>query len=120
MSMRISGWLVLLFAVGLQTGCYASDILKLKDVQGLQVVASAAGDDVCHVAVSGLAFHSALVVDRIDVRMEDQTAVILVHLAPTRPNASGSFSVEVPADGTVNAVAFGLEAAPVWSRADGC
>lgn len=66
------------------------------------------------VAVSGLAFHSALAVDRVTTPREGRAIVVLVHLVPARAGISGRFTVDVPVPPDVDEVLFGNERQLLW------
>lgn len=107
--------------VSLATGSLGSDrILELKDVWGLKTAASVEDDGVCHLRVSGLAFHSALVVEQVKVERQGDQARIRVALALAKEGRTGFFDADVPIASGLRSVVFGNEGSSVWTSADGC
>lgn len=83
-------------------------------------------DDVCfqplevgreQLTLSGLLFHSAIVVERVQIIEADDTARILVEMATTRDGKSGSFKVAIPLTDHTKRITFGLSDKEIWSRA---
>jgi hypothetical protein len=66
--------------------------------------------------IAGLAFHSAMAVDRIEWRTEHDVLSVLVILVPTRPELSGSFDFVIDVPDSVNSVAFGDNRVEIWQR----
>lgn len=67
----------------------------------------------------GLLFHSAMVVDRVEVLPAEDAMRLVVTMALTRPGASGAFEVDVPLSGEIKSVVFGADRTPVWRRTAG-
>lgn len=91
-------------------------ILEKKDVQFLRVDPFERGDGSLELEISGLAFHSALVVIGSRIERVGDAIVLEVELGPARDGLSGTFerTVEVPAD--VNEVLFGSQRKRLWRR----
>lgn len=88
-------------------------VLEFKDVQKFKAVEK---QDKSQLQISGLAFHSALAVERISVETQGQDLIVELHLVRARVGLSGSFdyTVDVPVD-TVR-VLFGKERKEIWRR----
>jgi hypothetical protein len=89
--------------------------LEAKDVQFFKVsVTEANSSTTLH--LSGLAFHSALAVDKLTQTQDGDTLRLTISLIPARPGLSGSFdySVEIPT--ATSLVTFGDERKVIWER----
>jgi hypothetical protein len=80
-------------------------ILELKDVQSFKVREISLSP--LKIRLSGLAFHSALVVRNITTLHDGDSLQVLVHLMPTMPGRSGSFSYDLAIPESINTVSFG-------------
>lgn len=88
-------------------------ILELKDVQDFQVVENLGASEL---HISGLAFHSALAVEKITTEQDDQSLVVKVYLTHARNGLLGSFSHSVAIPAGVVRVVFGAELKEIWKR----
>ena len=88
-------------------------ILELKDVQNFQAIEKR---ETSELQISGLAFHSALAVDKMTTERQGQDLIVELHLVRSRKGLSGSFNytVAVPAD--VARVLFGKDRKEIWKR----
>lgn len=66
--------------------------------------------------LAGLLFHSAAVVQEIQLLEEGSLRRIIVKMGLTRPDKSGSFAVAVPLSPGVEKVVFGAGADTLWKR----
>jgi len=69
--------------------------------------------------IKGLLFHSAMVVDRVEVLPAENAMWLIVAMGLTRPGASGAFEVDVPLSGDIKSVVFGTDHTPIWRRTAG-
>lgn len=69
--------------------------------------------------IKGLLFHSAMVVDRVEVLPAENAMRLIVTMALTRPGASGAFEIDVPLSGEIKSIVFGADRTPVWRRTAG-
>lgn len=65
----------------------------------------------------GLLFHSAIVVENVQIIDEAGAARILIEMAPARSGKSGSFTISVPLSENTQCVTFGQAKAEIWARA---
>jgi hypothetical protein len=94
----------------------ASDmILAYRDVQFFKVV-ELPSQKTTAIEISGLAFHSALAVEKITTDIKGKSLMVEVYLCPARPGLSGSFDYELSIPDSVNEVRFGGEKFVVWRR----
>lgn len=109
----------LVLAILMSGGCMLRHhmVLEYKDVQFFQCTEIQTRAPTI-IKVSGLAFSSALVVDRITTQQEGSSITILVYLAPTREgtSASGSFVYELTVPDSVQEVRFGNSGVVIWRR----
>lgn len=98
------------------TACAKDDdmVLELADVQFFRVQAT--GVDPVSLQISGLAFHSALVVGDITEAQDGSRLQVLVHLEPASSGRSGSFDYTLIIPKTVDIVVFGRSQVVVWDR----
>lgn len=89
-------------------------VLELPDVQFFRV--QNVGADPVVLEISGLAFHSALVVGGISEIQDGKKLQVLVHLEPASEGRSGSFDYKIAVPESVDTVVFGNSQALVWSR----
>ena len=92
-------------------------ILELKDVKFFE--AQEVSSSPLTIRLSGLALHSALVVRNIATLHNEDSLQVLVHLMPTMPGRSGSFSYDLAIPGSINRVSFGEKKALIWERSRG-
>jgi hypothetical protein len=92
-------------------------ILELKDVQFFK--AQEISSSPLTIRLSGLAFHSALVVRNITTLHDGDSLQVLVHLMPTMPGRSGSFSYDLAILESINTVSFGEKKTLIWDRSAG-
>jgi hypothetical protein len=90
-------------------------ILAYKDVQFFKVV-ELPGRRPTALKISGLAFHSALAVEKITTDIEGSSLTVDVYLCLARPGLSGSFDYEVSVPDSIHEVRFGAEKVVVWKR----
>jgi hypothetical protein len=90
-------------------------LLAYKDVQFFKVV-ELPGRKPTALKISGLAFHSALAVEKITTDIEGKSLTVDVHLCLARPGLSGSFDYEFSVPDSVHEVRFGTEKVVVWKR----
>lgn len=93
-------------------------ILEKKDVVNFSVnVTEDDSSEFTTLMVSGLAFHSSLVVGKIEeVRSSESSVRILIHLSPPKADRSGRFNYVFKIPAEVNEVFFGNENSKVWQR----
>ena len=98
-------------------GCAAvqNAVLESKDVQFLKVHELQAARPT-RLKISGLAFHSAMSVNKITTKTEGSAMVVLVHLAIAKQGTSGSFEYELAVPDSVNEVRFGNSSVRIWKR----
>ena len=93
-------------------------ILEKRDVQFLKVAEiHATSGEVLE--LSGLAFHSALVVSKLETIQEGNSLIVLIELVPTKPKMSSSFSYKISIPSGVETVKFGKSREIIWSRDGG-
>ncbi|WP_303909485.1 hypothetical protein [Thiohalomonas denitrificans] len=95
--------------------CSADGMKKLefKDVQNFSVTESRR-DGRLTLHISGLAFHSALAVGRIETTRKDGDLIIYVILVPARKGLSGRFDYEVGLPPGIQRVLFGEGGHQIW------
>jgi len=99
------------------TDCAAGNdiILEYKDVQSFKLIELP--DRPGHgLKISGLAFHSALSVDKMTTETVDTALIIYIHLVPAKPGLSGSFEYELTVPDSIREVRFGRERVVIWKR----
>jgi hypothetical protein len=108
---------VVLVAGALLAACGGDNelTLKLEDVQVFKAQQSRPGE----LLLSGLAFHSALAVERIDIVRQEDAIQVNVMLVPAKAGMSGSFTYALPLDDKVDRVTFGDAETLVWRRDGG-
>ena len=114
--LRLCGLVLLLAGCGLafkDLGASEKGVLPLSDVQGLIVRWRPSRGTL---TISGLAFHSALAVERMTTEREGKRLLVRVLLAPARRGLSGSFDYPVRVPPAVMEVAFGDNGHVVWHR----
>jgi hypothetical protein len=90
-------------------------ILAHKDVQFFKVV-ELPGRKPTALKISGLAFYSALAVEKITTDIEGRSLTVNVYLCLARPGLSGSFDYELSVPDSVHEVRFGSEKVVIWKR----
>jgi hypothetical protein len=90
-------------------------ILAYKDVQFFKIVELSARRPTT-LQISGLAFHSALAVEKITTAIEAKALTVNVYLCLARPGLSGSFDYEFSVPDSVHEVRFGTEKTVIWIR----
>jgi hypothetical protein len=91
-------------------------ILESKDVQFFKVFAyKVEGNARLH--LSGLAFHSALAVEKLEQEESGEVLHLKVVLVPAKKGLSGTFDYTVDIPSTVAYVAFGNSETVIWRRA---
>lgn len=98
-------------------------ILEYKDVQFFKAienigVTSPGTTDIAltKLKISGLAFHSALVVKKIESEVDGQLLTVYVYLGQAKQGLSGSFSYELIVPELVTEVRFGKDGPVIWTR----
>lgn len=117
MSLR---FIVFFFSILLSTSftaCAKNDVMNLEaeDVQFFKVSAYDSGD-LLMLHVSGLAFHSALVVNALEEIKENDSLHLLISLAPAKKGLSGSFDYTIEVPHEINFVTFGDKRKVIWER----
>jgi hypothetical protein len=92
-------------------------VLELKDVQFFK--AQQTNTSPTMIKVSGLAFHSSLVVQKITTSQYDESLQLLVYLSPATKGLSGNFDYTLTVPASVITVSFGKDKIAIWSRAAG-
>lgn len=97
------------------TSCNAltDRVLERKDT-GLFSVKQINGKTPYKLIISGSIFHSALVVNGIETKVQGSSLTIFVHLVLAKPGYSGMFSYEIEVPESVNEVRFGNSEAIIW------
>jgi len=90
-----------------------TQVLELRDVQNFKV---SVNENATVLTLSGLAFHSALAVEKTSTFREDSDLVVVIHLVRAHGGLSGSFSQTVAIPPHVLRVLFGTERKPIWIR----
>jgi hypothetical protein len=93
-------------------------LLEYKDVQFFKVQQMRCSPNVS-LQVSGLAFHSSLVVESIETRIDHGCMVVLVNLVPARSGLKGNFTFDFDVPKEVNSVCFGPTKHVIWQRGIG-
>lgn len=92
-------------------------ILETKDVAGLKIEEQGNSHRGNVILVSGLAFHSALAVDKIITKTNsDSSITMLVYLSTARSGMSGRFKYEINIPPNINTVTFGNEKVIIWKN----
>jgi hypothetical protein len=112
---RLVGLTIMLFISLVACAKDQSMILEKRDVQFFKVaeVNATSGN---MLELSGLAFHSALVVRKLETIKEGNSLIVLIELVPTQPKMSGSFNYKIPIPAGVETVRFGKSREVIWSR----
>ena len=100
-------------------GCalYRNQVLEAKDTQFLKVEESSNGPNGLRLAVSGLAFKSAMSVETVEIKKYEESEIsVLVHLTQSREGLSGRFSKIVTVPANVEIVTFGSSRTAIWTR----
>ncbi len=109
--MRVTFWISALVLLSTACGC-TSFALERNDVQNFK--AELRDGSVLH--VSGLALHSAYVVDRYQILSGEDELTLLVRMVPAGGGLSGAFQIAVKIPEHVTAVRFGNEGKIIWHR----
>jgi len=88
-------------------------VLEYADVQNFALTEKVS-EGVTSLQVSGLAFHSALAVERMVTEVQADTLCLKLVLVPARRELSGSFNYTVRVPETVRCVVFGNRRHVVW------
>ncbi len=91
-------------------------VLSFEDVQNLKVSETSDGE-IKQLRISGLAFHSALAVERMTTQIEGSIMLVKIELVPTRPELSGQFAYTVDIPRNVTRVFFGDLRHQIWPSA---
>jgi hypothetical protein len=114
-SMKIT---FLLFLIAMSfASAHADDkrimILEYKDVGNFKVSATPAQRPT-ELEISGLAFHSALAVEKMENERRGEILYVRLVLVPARKGISGRFSYKIPIPDGVTKVVFGNNQHKVW------
>jgi hypothetical protein len=90
-------------------------ILAYRDVQFFKLVELPDRKPI-KLQISGLAFHSALAVEKITTDIEGRSLIVDVYLCLARPGLSGSFDYDFYVPDSVHEVRFGAEKTVIWTR----
>jgi hypothetical protein len=118
----MKSWILrsVVFLATIFSACAADGIKKLefKDVQNFSV-SEIRRDGLLALQISGLAFHSALAVGRIETTRKDGDLVIYYILVPARKGLSGriDYTLELPEG--IQRVLFGEEGHQIWPIQEG-
>lgn len=88
-------------------------VLELRDVQNFSV-SETLRDGSLSLRVSGLAFHSALAVERIETTRDKEDLTVKVILVPARKGLSGRFDYTIDVPSGVRRVLFGESGDQIW------
>lgn len=93
-------------------------ILESKDVQFFKASSyQVEGNERLHLA--GLAFHSALAVDKLEQEESGEVLHLKIVLVPAKKGLSGSFDYIVDIPSTIAYVTFGTAETVIWRRKEG-
>ncbi|MQA41159.1 hypothetical protein [Rugamonas aquatica] len=67
--------------------------------------------------INGLLFHSAMAVDRVDMKRVEGVVQVSVKMTPTQPGLTCAFDIEIPLSSATTSVVFGAANNPIWTRA---
>lgn len=108
-------WALLILSMSACNASGVGMVLEKKDVQFFKV--SDIPTRTPHaLKISGLAFHSALAVEKISTITEGQSLTVFIHLVPAKPGLSGSFEYELTIPDSISDVKFGNEKVEIWNR----
>ena len=111
MRAKITTAILLLFCF---CGCDEDNmILELKDIQHFQALEEKQGSVL---QISGLAFHSALAVEKMTTKKEGNNLIVELHLVRAQKGLSGSFSYKIPVPEDATSVLFGKARKEIWRR----
>jgi len=88
-------------------------VLEAKDVQSFKTSVSDVRGGL-RLTISGLAFHSALAVERLDQEKNSNTLHLAIILVPARPGLSGTFEYAIEVPPTVTRITFGNARTVIW------
>lgn len=106
-------------AMALLAGCsfYPDRTLEAEQTQFLEVKESTTEGGEKQLVVSGLAFNSAMSVERIGLKPYGDSEInILVHLTQSKEGLSGRFLYTVTVPASVDHVTFGAKRTLIWKR----
>ena len=89
-------------------------VLEANHVQSFETTVVHAGGHT-RLRLSGLAFHSALAVERLERNQDGAVLNLRILLVPTRPGLSGSFDYTIDVPPSVSSVTFGVNGTVIWS-----
>lgn len=89
------------------------DFVEAKDVRFFEVKAIR-DEESLHLHIAGLVFHSALAVERVEIRNDGPNAWVMVKLTPAAKGLSGKFKVDVPMRLPEETVLFGPTKVKIW------
>ena len=113
---------ILIFVLFLLGACamYPREVLEKRDAQFFDVdILQEEG--ACQLKVSGLAFKSAMAVERVEAKKIGKSELnILIHLTQAKKGMSGRFSEVLIVPQAIQIVTFGDGRVPIWRRSEGC
>ena len=109
-----------LAAAALLCGCSSSHVatLEAKDTMFFEVRQTRAQPHVLLV-ISGMAFHSALVVNDLSTRTVEDELQVRISLGPTRKGGSPQFEYSIDVPDQTTTVVFGDARKVIWTRQAG-
>ncbi|NJO18455.1 MAG: hypothetical protein HC877_22785 [Thioploca sp.] len=64
----------------------------------------------------GLVFHSALAVDKVEVKRTAEDLLILIYLTPAKKGLIGSFDLNIPLSSSDKRILFGSSSTLIWTE----
>lgn len=115
--MRMAIFMVLLSCI-VNIYAFGGDmILEKKDIINFQINTKISHDKVTTLTVSGLAFQSSMVVQKIELIADGPKSVtVFVHLSLTKPGLSGRFMYTTNIPEGIDIVKFGMEETVIWNK----
>ena len=114
-SLRLSLCALVLAVLGFFAIQETRMVLDYKDVVGFHVSEIRSFPGVS-LHMSGLVFHSALGIESVETRVDDDCLVVLVHLVLVHGKLTGNLSYDVDVPTEVNSVCFGPTKHVIWER----
>lgn len=112
----IQEWLRMVVATIGVSAAWGPTTLDAADVKFFELVERVVGSQrVLH--LDALVLHSSLGVAGVDLRYEDDAAVVEVRLAPAGKDVSGGFVLDVPIRPETRRVLFGASRRQIWPAA---
>ncbi|MES2347166.1 MAG: hypothetical protein V4641_06295 [Pseudomonadota bacterium] len=94
---------------------------KIAEVQDVRLLSlgQIEKDGSAFCSIKGLLFHSAMVVERVDLHRAESVMQVRVVMALTRPGQSGAFDIDIPLSGGIKSIVFGDAHTPIWNCIQG-